>query len=128
MAYLDLTLSPAFSAPMPVQFNAPPPSFEQREWAVVGFARMDGLSSLRKSTHIEQATAWLFGRRINRRLADPRLEVLRRLAVLAWHHGYAVPVSAIDAFKNEGFSVDQLEILFAGILAERTQAGRETYA
>lgn len=128
MAYLDLTLSPALSAPLPMQFDAPPPAFEQREWAVVGFARMDGLSSLRQSTLIEQATAWLFGRRMNRRLADPRLEVLRRLAVLAWHHGCAVPVSAIDAFKNEGFSVDQLEILFAGISAERTQASRGTFA
>jgi hypothetical protein len=53
----------------------------------------------------------LFGTGPNPKLADPRLEALRRISVLGWHNGYAIPSSEIEAFQQAGFSLDQYEIL-----------------
>ena len=45
-------------------------------------------------------------------LADPEL---RRLAVLAWHRGYAIATAEIRAFKQAGFSMGQYELVLASI-------------
>lgn len=103
-------------------------AFNRQEWEIVKLARRDSLASLRDPTWMERVSARLFGGNVNHRLADPRLEALRRLAVLAWHYSYAVPVSAIKSFKAAGFSVDQLEILLARIAAGRTAYGRSALA
>lgn len=131
MAYLDLTMPAAAAAPTllpPRAADAVTKLFERREWEVIVLARQDGLASLREPNRFERAMAWLFGGGVNRGLADPRLEALRRLAVLAWHHGYAVPVSAIEAFKAAGFSMEQLEMVLASISAGRSGLGRRTNA
>jgi hypothetical protein len=44
---------------------------------------------------------------------------LRRIAVYAWHHGYAVPMSEVRAFLGAGFSSDQYEMLQASIARGR---------
>lgn len=103
-------------------------AFDRQEWEIVELARRDSLASLRDPTRAERFVARLFGATISRRLANPRLEALRRLAVLAWHYSYAVPVSAIKSFKAAGFSVDQLEILLARIAASRIVHGRSAHA
>lgn len=96
------------------------------EWSVVAIAGRDRLSSLREPGRVAMALGTLFGRGTNPRLADPRLEALRRLAVLTWHHGYAVPVSAIKAFLAAGFSTDQYETVAASIETGRTDRRRQS--
>jgi len=123
MAHIDLAASTATPLPTP-----PADGFERREWAVIMLARQDGLASLRAPSRLGRMMARLFGSDVNHRLADPRLEALRRLAVLAWHHGYAVPMSAMKSFKAAGFSMDQLEVMLARISAGRATFGRRTHA
>ena len=91
------------------------PQLSALEWSVVAVARNDSLASLREPSRLGLAMAALFGTRQNPKLTDPRLEALRRLAVLAWHHGYTLPVSEIKAFMKAGFSADQFETLLASI-------------
>jgi hypothetical protein len=55
------------------------------------------------------------GERPNPKLADQKLEALRRVAVLAWHKGYALPRHEIRAFHEAGFTPDQYETLLASI-------------
>lgn len=86
------------------------------EWQVVAIAQRDRLSSLETPSRLSVALGMLFGsQRANPKLADPRLEALRRLAVLAWHKGYAVPRAAIRAFHEAGFTTEQYETLLASI-------------
>jgi hypothetical protein len=61
----------------------------------------------------------LFGLAGTSRLADPRLEALRRVAVHVWHHGFAVPLSEIDRFVEAGFSAAQLEALVSSVTGVR---------
>ena len=91
------------------------PQLSALEWSVVAVARNDSLASLREPGRLGMAMAALFGGRQNPKLTDPRLEALRRVAVLAWHHGYTLPVSEIKAFMKAGFSADQFETLLASI-------------
>ena len=91
------------------------PQLSALEWSVVAVARNDSLASLREPGRLGMAMAALFGTRQNPKLTDPRLEALRRVAVLAWHHGYTLPVSEIKAFMKAGFSADQFETLLASI-------------
>ena len=39
------------------------------------------------------------------------LRSLRRMAVLTWHHGYAVTTVQIDAFLAAGFTPDHYDLL-----------------
>ncbi|MBW6525619.1 hypothetical protein KZ813_02065 [Sphingomonas sp. RHCKR7] len=89
------------------------------EWLVVSLARRDRLSSLRQPGRISVAMGVLFGKRPNPRLADPKLEALRRLAVHAWHQGFAVPVSAVKGFLAAGYTHDHYELLLASISSAR---------
>lgn len=120
MAFIDFRETMAGAAGQALQARAlDVPAFEAREWRVIELARRDRLSSLREPSRLERFGAWLFGERANPRLADPRLEILRHVAVQAWHRGYAVPVSAIKAFRDAGFSLDQLELMLASVGAGR---------
>lgn len=96
-----------------------PSGFSGLEWSVVALARRDRIASLREPGRIASALASLFGTARSPRLADERLEALRRIAVLAWHHGYAVPVSELRAFFAAGFSSDQYEMLQTSIAHRR---------
>ncbi len=87
------------------------------EWAVVVLARGDRLSTLRQPGRLATALGNLFGRGTNPRLADPRLEALRRIAVLAWHDRVAVPAREIGEFLAAGFTAGQYDTMLASIRA-----------
>lgn len=114
MAYLDLHnlyQTPArTAAPGPVP---EPAGFSALEWSVVVLARRDPLRSLGQPGRVARAMGSLFGLAATSRLADPRLEALRRIAVYVWHHGFAVPLPEIDRFAAAGFTATQLETLVA---------------
>lgn len=99
------------------------PAFSGLEWAVIALAERDRVASLREPGRIATALRSVFGTVRTGRLADGRLEALRRIAVLAWHNGYAVPVSELRTFLGAGFSSDQYEMLQISIARGRASAG-----
>lgn len=114
---LDFALAPsrvAALAPVAAIRAAPkakPAGFSALEWSVVMLARHDRPSSLREPGRIGKLLGAIFGDGYDRRLADPKLEALRRMAVLTWHHGYAVTTVQIDAFLAAGFTTDHYDLL-----------------
>ncbi|NNM76137.1 hypothetical protein HJG53_04340 [Sphingomonas sp. ID1715] len=90
---------------------------------MVALARRDSLGSLRTPGRIARAMAAVFGTRSENPVADPRLEALRRTAVHAWHHSFAIPETEIERFYAAGFSPDQLQLLLTSISRDRA-AGR----
>lgn len=95
------------------------------EWSVVAIAQHDSLASLSAPGRISVALGALFGERQNPRLADTRLEALRRMAVLSWHHGYAVPAPELAAFHAAGFTAHHYETLLASISRGRAARSRK---
>ncbi|NJR78504.1 hypothetical protein [Sphingomonas corticis] len=133
MAYVDfsddLLLAPAPSTAAPRSFE---PSVDSEadarlsalEWSVVALARRDRLSSLSRPGRMSIALGKVFGtRRHAPQLADQRLEALRRMAVLTWHRGFAVPASELRAFFSAGFSAGQYETMTASIVTARLRKG-----
>jgi hypothetical protein len=121
MAYLALTdgvtaaIAPA-SAFLPAPSSSAPKAdspagFSALEWSVVMLARHDRPSSLREPGRAAKFLGRIFGEAFNRRLADPRLEALRRMAVLTWHHSYSIPKAELQAFFAAGYSADHYELL-----------------
>ncbi|MCC2979218.1 hypothetical protein [Sphingomonas sp. IC4-52] len=102
------------------QANAGTSPLSALEWSVVALARNDSLSSLRQPGRLSMAMATIF-RQSNPRLADPKLEALRRMAVLAWHHSFQVPASELRAFFEAGFTVGHYETMMASISASLTR-------
>lgn len=88
-----------------------PAGFSALEWSVVMLARHDRPSSLREPGRVTRLLGAIFGEAFNRRLADPKLEALRRMAVLTWHHSYSVPKVELQAFFAAGFTTDHYELL-----------------
>jgi hypothetical protein len=123
MTYLDTSIQYDFDTAEEVEgprLEIPSaPAFSGLEWSVVALARRDRVASLREPGPIAKAMRSLFGTARSGRLADERLEALRRIAVYAWHHGYAVPMSEVRAFLGAGFSSDQYEMLQASIARGR---------
>ena len=123
MAYLALNdgFASAIAAASPKHFApalppvAPkadiPAGFSALEWSVVMLARHDRPSSLREPGRFQKFLGRIFGDGFNRRLADPKLEALRRMAVLTWHHSYSVPKHELHAFFEAGFNADHYELL-----------------
>ncbi len=102
---------------------APAAAFSALEWSVVALARRDSLGSLRAPGRIARAMAVVFGGTSENPIADPRLEALRRMAVQAWHRGFAVAESEMARFFAAGFSANQLELLLTSIGRDRTVRG-----
>lgn len=92
------------------------------EWLAVAVSRRDSLSSLRQPGRLGTALRSVFGLNQESRLADPRLEALRRIAVLSRHYGYTVPSGEVKAFLAAGFDTRQYELLVNSIGAERQAA------
>jgi hypothetical protein len=118
MAYLDINNMSA--APMTARTAerrdvAAPASFSPIEWSVIALARHDRISSLSEPSRMSRALGSLFGLGTTSRLAEPRLETLRRLAVHAWKRGYALPASEVALFLKAGFSMGQAETLVASV-------------
>lgn len=125
MAYVDfsgdpvLAAHPALDAPMPAM--AAPIGLTALEWSVVALAQRDRLGSLRQASRLSVALGKVFGNGgRSPGLADPKLEALRRMAVLSWHRGFAVPVSELAAFFRAGFTADQYEAMLASISTARS--------
>ena len=103
--------------------------FTALEWQVVALAQGDSLSTLDAPSRVTTALETVFGfKRPNPELANPALEALRRISVLAWHRGFALPQSQIEAFYDAGYSEDQLEALLASIGAGRLARKRKAFA
>jgi hypothetical protein len=58
-------------------------------------------------------------------LANERLEVLRRIAVLAWHYRWNVPKSELAQFLAAGFNSDQYELVQNSIGQARITRSRK---
>jgi hypothetical protein len=126
MAYLDFASEPMLAvhtaAPRHDSVDAEVTGFSALEWSVVALAKRDRMSSLRTPGRISIAMGTVFGSgRRSPRLADPKLEALRRMAVFGWHRGFAVPVHEEEAFLNAGFSSAQYETLLTSIGVVRSQ-------
>jgi hypothetical protein len=117
MAYLDLTLDlPALVGEAPAP--AAPTRFSALEWQVVALSRRDRPSSLRRPSRIALALGSVL-RVHDPRLADPRLEALRRIAVLSWRKGYAIAPAEVRAFVDAGFTLAQYDLLLDSISVAR---------
>lgn len=97
------------------------------EWSVVAIARKDSRASLRQPGRIAIALRALFNQR-NPKLADERLEALRRMAVLTWQDGYTVPSREVRAFLAAGFTPGQYETMVDSIGAAKAHRPRRPRA
>jgi hypothetical protein len=95
------------------------------EWSVVAMAEKDGLSSLREPSRFLAALGSVFGARRPDRLANERLEALRRLAVHAWLYRWNVPDSELRDFLAAGFTQDQYQLVQSSIAQARTRRAAE---
>jgi hypothetical protein len=129
MAYLNFSESfggPASATTLAEAIDvhpAPVTGFTPIEWMVIGLAERDGLSSLSTPGRVARALGTVFGLGARSRLADERLEQLRRFAVLVRHHGWRVPTSEVKAFLTQ-FSVGQLETVIASATRPGTLSSR----
>jgi hypothetical protein len=106
--------------------NAPPTAgFSPLEWSIIRLSRTQALSSIRKLGRLRRFYHWLIGQTASRRLANERLEALRRIAVLSWHFGFSAPAEEVAAFLSAGFTPEQYELLVSSVRAPqlRTIAG-----
>ncbi len=132
MAYLDLALHGGTAAAVQFPFLPAQPvreavsDFSQREWLVIRLARDDSLSSLREEGEFKQLLRKIFGYERKKPLSDPRLEALRRMAVLSWHHRYNVNATDIAEFLTKGYSIDQYDAMLAHMGRERAASARRT--
>lgn len=107
------------------------PSKEDRlsalEWSVVALARNDRLGTLRQPGRLGRIMRAVF-RQTNPMLADQRLEALRRMAVLTWHHGYTVATRELQAFLAAGFTASQYETMVDRVSIARVPRSRTPLA
>lgn len=106
---------------------AVPAALTSLEWLVVALAKNDRLSSLRTPGRLSTALGTVFGMRPNPRLADERLEALRRIAVLSWHHGYVVEGREVERFRAAGFTDAQYEQIVDSIGADQMAQRKERF-
>ena len=116
-------VSLAANRPEPAPAEAPA-RLSALEWSIVAMAENDPISSLREPGRFLSALRSLFGiRRVNR-LANDRLEALRRIAVHVWRFRWNVPDSELNLFLQAGYSLDQYQLLQLSIAQARSGRGR----
>ena len=103
-------------SPLPVQSSA---YLSDLEWSVVAMAERDSISSLRKPTRFWALISLLFGLKPANRLANDRLEALRRIAVLSWRYRWNIAGSELKAFFDAGYSQAHYELILRRISAVR---------
>jgi len=101
------------------------PRLSALEWSIVAMAERDSVASLREPGRLASALSSLFGVRRPNRLANERLEALRRISVLAWRHHWNVAKSELKQFLEAGFTLDQYELIQASIGQARASRGRK---
>ena len=123
MAYLA-RIEPAeatyLQAPAPANRQAPEARFSDLEWSIIRLARLDRMWTLRSPTRLSRFFRRLIGRNPNPGLANPRLETLRRMAVLSWRFGFTVPGEDVAEFLQAGFSLEQYELLVSTVRSSAT--------
>jgi hypothetical protein len=95
-------------------------AFSALEWSVIALAERDRPSSLREPGRVASALGAVFGFSRSPRLADERLEALRRIALLSWRRGYSVESQEVRSFLAAGFTAAQYELLVDSIAVART--------
>jgi len=78
-------------------------------------AKGDSLASLRTPGRLSRALGSVLGLGAKSRLADPRLEALRRLSVHAWRRATSIPAVEVMRFLAAGFNAAQLGTLLRSI-------------
>jgi hypothetical protein len=119
----------AFRRPQVVRepgHHAAPATLTALEWSIVAIAEKDALSSLREPSRFVTALRSLFGVRRPNRLANDRLEALRRLAVHAWHHRWNVPDSELREFVAAGYSLDHYQLVQSSIAEARSNRAAQS--
>ncbi len=129
MAYLDFAEAGGGAALLDRPVAAPksftrPAALTSLEWQVVELAQRDKLASLRPAGWIGRTLRRIFGGSVANLLSDPRLEALRRMAVLSWYRGYAVAPAEVRLFLAAGFTPDHYDLLLARINAVRAHLPR----
>jgi hypothetical protein len=120
MAYLA-RIEPAHAAlvpaaPVPLDEPIPEAQFSDLEWSIIRLAKVDRLWTLRPATRLRRFLNRLLARNPNPTLANPKLESLRRMAVLSWHFGFTVAGEDVAEFIESGFSLEQYELLVISVL------------
>jgi hypothetical protein len=118
MAYMEFSEA-SVGANAPRASHDAVPAFSALEWLVVALAERDGLVSIGRAGRFATLISRLF-ERAKPGLASPRLEALRRFAVLAWQFD-SPPVDEIEAFHALGYSVRQRDALLASVAHGRTK-------
>ena len=95
------------------------PQFSPLEWSIIRLAHSDRLWTTRPAGRLRHLWNWLLARG-NPQLANPRLETLRRTAVLSWHYGFMVSGDVVADFLSAGFTTDQYELLVSSISRARS--------
>lgn len=96
---------------------SPSASLTSLEWLIVALAQRDPLSSIEKPGRIAMMLFALFGDRPNPRLADPRLEALRRFTVLVRNLRDRLPSEETARFLAAGFSRAQARLVRRAVTA-----------
>jgi hypothetical protein len=112
------------TAPLAQAAEEERPVLTELERSVIGIARQDGLSTLRQPGRLTRWLGLVFGVRISPQLADPKLEALRRIAVLSWKRGYAIASAEVKAFLASGYSPAFYELVVDTIASARQAEAR----
>lgn len=124
MAYLDLEqgfIPTGPAAARPAQYSQSIPALTKLERLAIHIARNDGIDSLTQSERGNRFTRWLFRADRPNPLADPRLEALRRYAVLLRLRGDAMPAGETRRLLDAGFAwetLNEIHQLVFGAAAE----------
>ena len=129
MASLPLPFWSGHATPSASAIESPPQlecqaSLSAYEWSIVAMAERDGLASVREQRGLGFVLRRFFGLKPANRLANERLEALRRVAVFVWRYRWSVPTSEIRAFVAAGYSTGQLQLLQSRISQARADRGR----
>lgn len=100
------------------------PRLSALEWSIVALAERDSLASLREPGRVAAALESLFGLARPNKLADPRLEALRRVAVHIWRNRWKVPSDELQAFIDAGYTLEQYELLQLSIAKSHQKSRR----
>ena len=112
MAYLARS-EPADSRPLTsaaIETVGGARDFTSLEWSIIRLTRGDGLWTIREPSLLRRLYNWLVGSGMPR-LANDRLEALRRMAVLSRYYGFSVSGEDVADFLSAGFTVDQYDLL-----------------
>lgn len=118
MAYLDVS-------PLEGESRAATASdagqFSPVELRVIGLAeRFDATREIAHASRLGRFAEWALGIRLNRPLADPRLERLRRFASRARHHAREIGEADVRDLVAAGYSRAQVQGLLAYLAGRGT--------